>query len=112
MGRVPEPDRVVPATGGEGLPVGAERYRIDSVRRAGQLLDPDGMGGISDVPKPDVAVWAADGEGLSVRAERHREDVVGGLADGPSDYGGVSRAGHVPQCDVAVKGAGGQGAPV
>ena len=66
--RVPQPHRLVPARGGEGLAVGAEGHR-----RHPALVPLEGGAGLAGrrVPQPHRRVAACGGEGLAVGAEGH-----------------------------------------
>ena len=72
-GKIPQSGRPVGAAGGQGVPVRAERYRVDGARGPGKgQSDHRRVGGIGDVPQPDRPVRAAGGQGVPVRAERYR----------------------------------------
>ena len=89
VGHVPQPHRVVAAAGGQGVPVRAERHRVDGVGVAGQRwAERGGVGRVSHVPQPHRVIGAAGGQGAPVGTERHRVDRVGVAGQGwPSGLG-------------------------
>jgi hypothetical protein len=67
----PHPDRAVPASAGQGAPVGAERYREDPAGMPDKRLAERGrLERVGHVPQPDRVVPAASGERVPVAAER------------------------------------------
>jgi hypothetical protein len=81
----PQPDHVVVAAGGQGVPVGAERHTVCGARMAAQ--GPAlrfRMRGVGEVPQPDGVVVAAGGQGVPVGAERHTVCGARMAAQGPA----------------------------
>ena len=66
---VPQPHRVVPAGGGQAVPVGAERHTGHGLGVPGQ--------GLVGVPEPDGVVDAGGNESMPVGAERDAGQRVG-----------------------------------
>jgi hypothetical protein len=60
---VPQLGCAVVAARGQGVPVRAERHRVNSVRGAGQrLAELGGVGRVGEVPQPDFVIVAAGGQ--------------------------------------------------
>ena len=77
VGEVPQPDGVIPAAGGQGVPVGAERHAGHVVGVAAQgLAQRCRVGRVGEVPQPHRGIGAAGGQGVPVGAKRHTAHVA------------------------------------
>ena len=72
VGEVPQPDGVIGAAGGQGVPVGTERHTGHGAGVAAQgLAQRTRVGRVGEVPQPDGVTGVAGGQGVPVGTERH-----------------------------------------
>ena len=80
--------RVVPSSPPlAGVPIAAERYRVDGDAAGQGLAQRLGVRRIGDIPQPDGAVEAAAGQHAPIAAERHRADGGGTTGRGSPAWG-------------------------